>query len=712
MKCHVLTGIAFLCLSVCIYGQDANHRLSNLDSVAVNKSLLPRTDSSINLGSLTKQWKILYLGQSIYLDGTIFMHNGTRLGGSPNNTFLGREAGLNEMGSGANVGIGYRSMMNNTTGTNNTAIGLEALHSNSSGGANVAVGFAALHFNLVGEGNVAVGINTLYSNTGYNNTATGFEAMSLNTTGAYNVASGSHALQFNTTGYSNVAIGADALSKGSIKNNIVAIGDSALMNNGFSASSSTQGTNNTAVGSKAGMKLTKGNNSTYIGWQSGYNSTTGNANTAVGASSLFSNTTGSDNIAMGVDALYSNTKGAYNTVIGKGAGYANTTGNANVSLGVRSLFSNISGIRNTAIGDSAGFTSKGSYNTFLGAFADVTGSGLTNATAIGYNAKVSTDNTIVLGDATTPTNVAIGATTAGDYKLKIVHRNFGFDIANSVSSNNWEQYVTDGSGTTDGGASYTPGDLLLYYNFGANPVGAFDHTSGAYKTTSDERMKTNIKPMTSILDKINQLEPVTYNFKNSNNPIVSMGFIAQKVEKIFPSLVSHYTDTARGTDVNLMDYTGFGVIAIKGIQELQKQMHDKDSSISYQQKQIDELKNNYDAKIDAMQKQIDELKAMIVSGQSTVSKQQLTSISSASLQQNIPNPFTNSTSIAYSIPATYSSAKIIITDKNGTVLKQINLSGNKGNIQVDASTLSSGAYQYTLYVDGKVIDTKQMVKVR
>jgi hypothetical protein len=79
------------------------------------------------------------------------------------------------------------------------------------------------------------------------------------------------------------------------------------------------------------------------------------------------------------------------------------------------------------------------------------------------------------------------------------------------------------------------------------------------------------------------------------------------------------------------------------------------------------------------------------------------------LSQNVPNPFSNSTTISYSIPQQFSSAKIIVTDKNGNALKQINLSNNKGNVTVDAATLSSGAYQYSLYVDGRLIDTKQMI---
>jgi hypothetical protein len=59
--------------------------------------------------------------------------------------------------------------------------------------------------------------------------------------------------------------------------------------------------------------------------------------------------------------------------------------------------------------------------------------------------------------------------------------------------------------------------------------------------------------------------------------------------------------------------------------------------------------------------------------------------------------------------ASFSSAKIIVTDKSGIVLKQVNLAGKKGSITIGAATLSSGTYQYTLYVDGKLIDTKQMV---
>lgn len=88
------------------------------------------------------------------------------------------------------------------------------------------------------------------------------------------------------------------------------------------------------------------------------------------------------------------------------------------------------------------------------------------------------------------------------------------------------------------------------------------------------------------------------------------------------------------------------------------------------------------------------------------------SISPATLSQNIPNPFSSSTTINYSLPVKFSSAKIIITDKNGNALKTITLSNNKSSVNINAATLSPGAYQYSLYVDGRLISTKQFIVLK
>jgi hypothetical protein len=55
----------------------------------------------------------------------------------------------------------------------------------------------------------------------------------------------------------------------------------------------------------------------------------------------------------------------------------------------------------------------------------------------------------------------------------------------------------------------------------------------------------------------------------------------------------------------------------------------------------------------------------------------------------------------------------MITDKSGKTIKLLNVSGSgKGNLNVDATVLAPGAYNYSLLVDRKLIGTKQMILTR
>ncbi len=90
-----------------------------------------------------------------------------------------------------------------------------------------------------------------------------------------------------------------------------------------------------------------------------------------------------------------------------------------------------------------------------------------------------------------------------------------------------------------------------------------------------------------------------------------------------------------------------------------------------------------------------------------------TTISTPSLQQNLPNPVKNSTTISYTLPQQYSSAKMVIATMDGKVIKEIILSGkSNGNIKVDATNLSAGFYTYTMYADGQQIDSKRMAVIK
>jgi hypothetical protein len=108
---------------------------------------------------------------------------------------------------------------------------------------------------------------------------------------------------------------------------------------------------------------------------------------------------------------------------------------------------------------------------------------------------------------------------------------------------------------------------------------------------------------------------------------------------------------------------------------------------------------------------MNEIKALIVGNNSLGSTiSQWSAVSGASLQQNVPNPVKHTTTINYSLPENYSSAYLMINDRNGKVLKQLSLS-NKGNgtVMIDASTFASGAYTYSLVIDERIASTKQLL---
>jgi hypothetical protein len=207
---------------------------------------------------------------------------------------------------------------------------------------------------------------------GLANTFIGQSAGASNTTGIFNTANGVDALANNTTGRANTANGQNALYSNTTGNDNIANGQNALYSN-------TTGDVNTANGKNAL-----------------YSNTIGFSNTANGKNALYSNTTGYINTATGTDALYSNTTGYLNTTTGSGALFFNSTGNYNTATGVNALYSNTTGI----------------FNTALGSYADVLSGDLTNATAIGYNAKVGASNSLVLGGTgADAVSVGVGTTT-------------------------------------------------------------------------------------------------------------------------------------------------------------------------------------------------------------------------------------------------------------------------------------------------------------
>jgi trimeric autotransporter adhesin len=147
-------------------------------------------------------------------------------------------------------------------------------------------------------------------------------------------------------------------------------------------------------------------------------------------------------------------------------------------------------------------------------------------------------------------------------------------------------------------------------------------------------------------------------------------------------------------------YAEFVVPLVKAVQELSQSDNAKDITIQKQQKQIDELK--------------DLVSQLVSSGSSMNDGTAKVSFSNESdspiLGQNIPNPFDNSTIIPFRIPKDCNGASIVISESGtGRVVTAIPISCSETHVAVEAGNLASGSYTYSLYVDGKMIDTKSMV---
>ncbi|MCA1745055.1 MAG: tail fiber domain-containing protein [Bacteroidales bacterium] len=92
---------------------------------------------------------------------------------------------------------------------------------------------------------------------------------------------------------------------------------------------------------------------------------------------------------------------------------------------------------------------------------------------------------------------------------------------------------------------------------------------------SDQRLKTNIIKEKDILPRLMQLDVKNYNWKDDpKRKLKLIGFMAQDVKPLFPSLVGEMED-AETKETNLtLKYASFGVLAVGAIKEL-KQEYDK-----------------------------------------------------------------------------------------------------------------------------------------
>jgi hypothetical protein len=310
--------------------------------------------------------------------------------------------------------------------------------------------------------------------------------------------------------------------------------------------------------------------------------------------------------------------------------------------------------------------------------SNVNGGIIYNSELTNLGFQFRTNNNVTRMVLSSRGNLGVGLTDPGVYRIKLKPDNttLGLDIEDALSNDDWELRT----------------DAELELRFNSAFKGLFNTTSGAYETNSDRRLKENIKPLSSVIEKIRQLQPSSYQFRNGSDQKEHYGFIAQDVLNIFPGIVTHKTGKTGNLDQYTMDYSGFGVIAIKGIQELLPIIEQQDLKITALEERLKTLENTV---------------ANMMELKKTTSGKPLTS---AELQQNQPNPFNGRSTISYTLPKGRK-GEIKLFDQGGNLVKNA-VATNSGKYVLDGHDLQSGTYTYSLVVDGKVEASRKLIVIR
>jgi hypothetical protein len=131
--------------------------------------------------------------------------------------------------------------------------------------------------------------------------------------------------------------------------------------------------------------------------------------------------------------------------------------------------------------------------------------------------------------------------------------------------------------STDNEIRFQISNVLHEIAFLAGGVAHFDGDVYAFSTTtsSDRKLKTNIKPIENALDKVRTLEGVTFDWKDAERG-ASAGLIAQDVQAILPELVKETPNMGGNTGTHLnLNYDGVVGLLVAAVIELTEKVEAK-----------------------------------------------------------------------------------------------------------------------------------------
>jgi len=186
---------------------------------------------------------------------------------------------------------------------------------------------------------------------------------------------------------------------------------------------------------------------------------------------------------------------------------------------------------------------------------DLQGSSIQMGTGGLERMRIDSSGNLLVGTTATAVGEKASIKSTGTWNtlLQIPNNGNGLIITNASGTASYQAFTFYNNGTTFSQAGYIQ----------------VSGTTTTYATLSDYRLKENVAPMQNALNIVQQLKPVTYNWKS--NKEASQGFIAHELQAVVPDCVTGEKDAvdAEGKPVYQGIDTSFLVATLTAaIQEL------------------------------------------------------------------------------------------------------------------------------------------------
>jgi hypothetical protein len=243
-------------------------------------------------------------------------------------------------------------------------------------------------------------------------------------------------------------------------------------------------------------------------------------------------------------------------------------------------------------------TASGTFSTATG--NSTTASGI-SSTATGYNTTASGNYSTATGNSTTASgnySTALGQGTTAQAHVSVALGQFNVPEGDSAIWVGTDPLLVVGNGDVN-----TPHNALALNKNGDLEI------AGAYSSSSDARLKTDIHNLSQPLQKIARLRGVTFKWDAAANAgsvdatRTQIGFLAQEVQAVLPELVK--ADSKGYLSVN---YSGVVPVLVEAVKSLKKENSRLRSELQ-SQLQANQTANN--AAITDLQVELAKLKTLL-----------------------------------------------------------------------------------------------------